>query len=82
MREALLRTYEAVPEPKGVVAVGNEAISGGLFAGSLEVEGGVDRVVPVDVYVPGDPPRPGAIFFGLLLLAGRVRQRLVGGVLR
>lgn len=82
MAEALRRTYEAVPEPKGVVAVGNEAISGGVFAGSPEVVGGVDRVVPVDVYVPGDPPRPGAILFGLLLLAGRVRQRLVGGVLR
>lgn len=82
MAEALLRTYEAMPEPKGVVAVGNEAISGGVFAESLEVAGGVDRVVPVDVYVPGAPPRPGAILFGLLLLAGRVRQRLVGGVFR
>ncbi|WP_279231646.1 NADH-quinone oxidoreductase subunit NuoB [Thermus thalpophilus] len=80
MAEALRRTYEAMPEPKGVVAVGNEAIAGGMFAGSPAVVGGVDRVVAVDVYVPGDPPRPGAILFGLLLLTGRVAQRLRGGV--
>lgn len=82
MAEALRRTYEAMPEPKGVVAVGNEAISGGVFAGSPQVLSGVDRVVPVDVYVPGDPPRPGAILHGLMLLVGRMTQRLVGGVLR
>lgn len=82
MAEALRRTYEAMPEPKGVVAVGNEAISGGVFAGSPQVMAGVDRVVPVDVYVPGDPPRPGAILHGLMLLVGRMTQRLVGGVLR
>jgi Ni,Fe-hydrogenase III small subunit len=82
MAEALLRTYEAMPEPKGVVAVGNEAIAGGVFAESPQVVGGVDRLIPVDVYVPGDPPRPGAILFGLLLLTSRARQRLVGGVFR
>ncbi|MBW6394927.1 NADH-quinone oxidoreductase subunit NuoB [Thermus sp. SYSU G05001] len=82
MAEALRRTYEAMPEPKGVVAVGNEAISGGVFAGSPQVLSGVDQVVPVDVYVPGDPPRPGAILHGLMLLVGRMTQRLVGGVLR
>lgn len=82
MAEALERTYQAMPEPKGVVAVGNEAIAGGVFAESQEVLGGVDKVLPVDVYVPGDPPRPGAILHGLLLLTGRVVQRLVGGVVR
>ncbi|MDM7324380.1 MAG: NADH-quinone oxidoreductase subunit NuoB [Thermus sp.] len=82
MAEALRRTHEAMPEPKGVVAVGNEAISGGVFADSQEVLAGVERVVPVDVYVPGDPPRPGAILYALLLLTGRVVQRLVGGVIR
>jgi len=79
MAEPLLRTYQAMPEPRGVVAVGNEAISGEVFSESREVLGGVDRLLPVDVYVPGSPPRPGAILFGLLLLAGRVRQRLIGG---
>lgn len=79
MREALLRTYQATPEPKGVVAVGNEAIDGEVFAGSPEVVGGVDKVLPVDVYVPGSPARPASILHGLLLLSGRARQLLVGG---
>ncbi|WP_018466195.1 NADH dehydrogenase [Calidithermus timidus] len=79
MREALLRTYEATPEPKGVVAVGNEAIGGEVFAQSPQVAGGVDRVLPVDVYVPGSPARPASILHGLLLLSGRVRQVLIGG---
>ncbi|PZA06910.1 MULTISPECIES: NADH-quinone oxidoreductase subunit B [unclassified Meiothermus] len=79
MREALLRTYEATPEPKGVVAVGNEAIGGEVFAESPEVVGGVDKVLLVDVYVPGSPARPASILHGLLLLSGRARQVLVGG---
>ncbi|MER3481084.1 MAG: NADH-quinone oxidoreductase subunit B [Meiothermus sp.] len=81
MREALVRTYGATPEPKGVVAVGNEAISGEVFAGSPEVAGGVDKVLPVDVYLPGSPARPASILHGLLLLSGQARQVLVGGVL-
>lgn len=82
MADALLRTYQAMPEPRGVVAVGNEAISSEVFSESPEVLGGVDCLLPVDVYIPGSPPRPGAILFGLLLLVGRVQQRLVGGRLR
>jgi Ni,Fe-hydrogenase III small subunit/Pyruvate/2-oxoacid:ferredoxin oxidoreductase delta subunit len=74
MEIALRRTYEATPEPRVVVAVGACGCSGGLFGeGTYASVGGVDRVVPVDVYVPGCPPRPHAILNGLLLAMG-VRQ--------
>lgn len=74
MREPLLRAYDAMPEPKAVVAVGTDACSGGFAAESGEVAGGVDRVLPVDVYVPGSPPAPIAILHGLLLAAGMLRR--------
>ncbi len=64
--ERLKRIYEQVPEPKVVVAVGACAISGGVFQGSYAHVSGVDKVVPVDVYVPGCPPRPDAILEGIL----------------
>src|SRR6188474_2474864 len=56
MREALKRTYAATPDPKWVVAVGNCAADGGIFAGSYAVEGAVSRVVPVDLHIRGCPP--------------------------
>jgi NADH-quinone oxidoreductase B subunit len=68
MREALLRTYNAMPEPKWVVAVGACARDGGVFAGSYAVEGGVKDVVPVDLHIPGCPPSPRALLAGLLAL--------------
>jgi Ni,Fe-hydrogenase III small subunit len=68
MREALLRTYNATPDPKWVVAVGDCAANGGLFAGSYAVEGGVSNVVPVDLHIPGCPPRPVGLLKGLLAL--------------
>ena len=68
MREALERTYAAMPAPKWVVAVGGCALDGGCFAGSYAVVGGVADVVPVDLHVPGCPPRPIAILKGLLAL--------------
>jgi Ni,Fe-hydrogenase III small subunit len=74
MRAPLLRAYEAMPEPKAVVAVGTDACSGGFPAAAGEVAGGVDRVLPVDVYVPGSPPAPIAILHGLLLAAGVVTR--------
>jgi Ni,Fe-hydrogenase III small subunit/ferredoxin len=71
MEIALRRTYEATPEPRLVVAVGACGCSGGIFGeGTYASLGGVDRVVPVDVYVPGCPPRPHAILNGLLVAMG------------
>src|ERR1700736_4636652 len=68
MREALERTYHAVPNPKWVVAVGDCARDGGCFAGSYAVVGGVSQVVPVDLHIPGCPPPPATILQGLLAL--------------
>lgn len=68
MREGLERTYAATPAPKWVVAVGDCAVNGGLFAGSYAVVGGVDAVVPVDLVIPGCPPDPVALLKGLLTL--------------
>jgi Ni,Fe-hydrogenase III small subunit len=68
MREALLRTYNATPDPKWVVAVGACARDGGIFAGSYAVAGGVKDVVPVDLHIPGCPPSPRALLAGLLAL--------------
>jgi Ni,Fe-hydrogenase III small subunit len=69
MAEALRRTYEAMPNPKWVVAVGDCALDGGCFAGSPAVLGGVHHVLPVDLHIPGCPPSPTAILQGLLALA-------------
>jgi Ni,Fe-hydrogenase III small subunit len=68
MREALERTYAATPEPKWVVAVGDCAFDGGLFAGSYAVAGGVGAVIPVDLHIRGCPPTPTALLEGLLAL--------------
>ena len=68
MREALARTYHATPDPKWVVAVGDCARDGGLFSGSYAVIGGVSAVVPVDLHIPGCPPRPVQLLKGLLSL--------------
>jgi Ni,Fe-hydrogenase III small subunit len=68
MREALERTYAATPDPKWVVAVGNCAVDGGIFAGSYAVVGGVSSVIPVDLHIRGCPPNPMALLKGLLAL--------------
>ncbi len=75
MELALLKTYRATPEPKVVVAVGACGISGGIFGRNYATIGGVDQVVPVDVYIPGCPPRPQALLYGILLAVGRIAQR-------
>jgi formate hydrogenlyase subunit 7 len=74
MAAPLQRAYEAMPEPKAVVAAGTDACSGGFAAAAGEVAGGVDRVLPVDVYVPGSPPSPIALLHGLLLAIGTITQ--------
>ena len=68
MRMALERTYDATPNPKWVIAVGDCARDGGCFAGSYAVVGGVSAVVPVDLHIPGCPPPPREILRGLLAL--------------
>ncbi len=68
MREALERTYRATPDPKWVVAVGDCARNGGLFAGSYACLGGVASVVPVDLHIAGCPPPPVQLLKGLLAL--------------
>jgi Ni,Fe-hydrogenase III small subunit len=68
MREALERTYNATPDPKWVVAVGDCALDGGLFSDSYAVIGGVSAVVPVDLHIRGCPPRPTQLLKGLLTL--------------
>jgi len=68
MREALERTYNAIPAPKWVVAVGDCAKDGGCFAGSYAVAGGVSEVIPVDLHIQGCPPSPTELLKGLLAL--------------
>lgn len=66
MELALVKTYNAAPDPKLVVAVGACACSGGIFRGSYATREGIDSIVPVDVYIPGCPPRPQALIYGIL----------------
>jgi Ni,Fe-hydrogenase III small subunit/ferredoxin len=74
MRSALERTWEVMPHPKALVAVGTDACSGGLAADRGPIAGGVDRVLPVDVYIPGSPPPPIAIMHGLLTAVGLLKE--------
>ena len=76
MELALLKTHRAMAEPKVVVAVGACGISGGIFGENYASLGRVDKVLPVDVYIPGCPPRPQALLHGILLAVGRLAERL------
>ena len=75
LETAVRRTYEAVPEPRVVIAVGACAASGGIVPRSYASAGGVGEILPVDVFIPGCPPRPEAIIFGILLAVGRLDER-------
>ncbi len=75
MELALQKTYAATPGPKVVVAVGACGISGGIFGQNYATRGGVDQVIPVDVYIPGCPPRPEALIHGILLAVGKLTEK-------
>src|ERR1035437_10046449 len=79
MELALRKTYAATPDPKVVAAVGACGISAGIFGRNYAVAGAVDVVVPVDVYIPGCPPRPEALLPGILLAADRLGEKPRGG---
>jgi Ni,Fe-hydrogenase III small subunit len=78
MREALERTYNATPDPKWVVAIGDCALDGGVFAESYAVVGGVSSVVPVDLHIRGCPPSPAAILKGLIALVTPANHQAAG----
>jgi len=73
-RERLLRVYEQMPDPKFVIAVGSCGTAGGVFWGCPNIIGSIDEVIPVDVYVPGCPPRPEAIIAGLAKLLEQLKK--------
>ncbi|HON81113.1 MAG TPA: NADH-quinone oxidoreductase subunit B family protein [Methanoregulaceae archaeon] len=78
MKDRLIRVYNQIPDPKVVMCIGTCGISGGVFYDSYNLEGPVDEIIPVDVYVPGCPPRPEAIIHGVVTALAKL-ERLEGG---
>lgn len=75
MELALLKTYNATPEPKLVAAMGSCACNGGIFGNTYASGGGVDKFLPVDVYIPGCPPRPQAVIFGIMVAIEKLEEK-------
>jgi len=75
MAIAARKTYEAMPSPKFVIAVGDDACTGGIYAGTYAVLGGADKLFPVDLKIPGNPPSPKEILVGLLALMRKAGER-------
>ena len=75
MELALKKTYEATPDPRVVVAVGACGCAGGMFGQNYATVGSVDKVIPVDVYIPGCPPNPHALLHGIMLAVGRLERK-------
>jgi len=74
--KTLLNAYEATPDPKLVVAIGSCACGGGIWHDSFATMGGIENCIPVDVYIPGCPPKPEALIHGILLGLGEVEQKI------
>ena len=75
MAIALKKTYDAMPSPKWVIAIGDDACDGGIFRGSYAVMGGVEKILPVDIKIPGNPPSPKEILKGILALMDAIKNR-------
>lgn len=73
---ALKNLYESVPDPKLVIAIGSCAVGGGIWYNTYNVIGGIDKVLPVDYFIPGCPPRPEAILYGIAIALGLVEKKV------